>query len=134
MDIREHYDLLISENNDPVHDPEPLRAYMDGWDGARFLEGMQLDQSKSVLEIGVGTGRLALRVAPLCARLVGIDLSPKTVLRARENLSAYANVDLICGDFITYPFSRCFDVVYSSLTFFHIRDKVTAIFKVASLL
>lgn len=134
MDIREHYDLLISENNDPVHDPEPLRAYMDGWDGARFLEGMQLDQSKSVLEIGVGTGRLALRVAPLCARLVGIDLSPKTVLRARENLSSYANIDLICGDFITYPFSQCFDVVYSSLTFFHIRDKVSAIFKVASLL
>lgn len=27
-DVVRHYDLLIDENNDPVHDPEPLRDYM----------------------------------------------------------------------------------------------------------
>lgn len=33
MDIITHYDILIDENYDPVHDPEPLKAYMDKWDG-----------------------------------------------------------------------------------------------------
>ena len=27
--VTHHYDLLIGENNDPVHDPKPLRDYMD---------------------------------------------------------------------------------------------------------
>ena len=53
--IREHYDLLIEENNDPVYDPEPLKSYMDKWDGRVFLEELQLTSEKSVLEIGVGT-------------------------------------------------------------------------------
>ena len=62
----QHYDLLIEENNDPVHDPKPLLDYMDKWDGQSFIDKMNLDKYKSVLEIGVETGRLAVRVAPLC--------------------------------------------------------------------
>ena len=65
-EVIEHYDKLVDENNDPVRDTKPLKDYMDKWDGQRFIEGMRLDKSKSVLEIGVGTGRLALKIAPLC--------------------------------------------------------------------
>lgn len=132
--IIEHYDLLIDENNDPVHDPEPLREYMDKWDGRQFIDSLQLTKEKSVLEIGVGTGRLAVRVAPECREFCGIDLSPKTVKRAKENLKEQTNVALICGDFMSYEFGRKFDVIYSSLTFMHIRDKQAAINKVRSLL
>ena len=60
-----HYDSLIDENNDPVQDPKPLRDYMDKWDGKVFIDKMELNNEKSVLEIGVGTGRLPVRVAPL---------------------------------------------------------------------
>ena len=134
MNVKEHYDLLVCENNDPVRDPESLRTYMDGWDGARFVESMRLDESKSVLEIGVGTGRLALRTAPLCKHLVGIDLSPRSVERAKENLSVLSNVELICDDFLEHSFSSRFDVIYSSLTFLHIEDKARAIGKVVGLL
>ena len=28
-DVIIHYDTLIDLNNDPVHDPEPLKEYMD---------------------------------------------------------------------------------------------------------
>ena len=129
-----HYDRLIDEDNDPVRDPEPLRAYMDKWDGAGFIDRMALDKSKSVLEIGVGTGRLALRVAPLCGAFCGVDLSPKTVERARENLAGMRNVELICADFQEYAFDRTFDVIYSSLTFMHIADKRRAMQKIADLL
>lgn len=133
-DVIRHYDLMIDENNDPARDPEPLREYMDKWDGRQFTDSLQLTKEKSVLEIGVGTGRLAVRVAPECREFCGIDLSPKTVKRAKENLKEQTNVALICGDFMSYEFGRKFDVIYSSLTFMHIRDKQAAINKVRSLL
>ena len=49
---------LIDENNDPVHDSKPLKDYMDKWDGQSFIDKMELNKDKSVLEIGVGTGHL----------------------------------------------------------------------------
>jgi len=35
-----HYDALIDENNDPVYDPAPIKAYMDKWDGEVFIEAL----------------------------------------------------------------------------------------------
>ena len=133
-DVVRHYDLLIDENNDPVHDPKPLQNYMDKWDGQVFIDKMELNKDKSVLEIGVGTGRLAVRVAPLCGEFCGIDISPKTIDRAKENLAEYRNIDLICGNFLSYKFDRKFDLIYSSLTFMHIEDKQKTVNKIAGLL
>lgn len=133
-EMKKHYDALIDENNDPVHDPEPLREYMDKWDGAAFIEALQLSPDKSVLEIGVGTGRLAIRVCGQCYRFTGIDISSKTIEHAKGNLQAFTNTELICGNFLAYQFGNTFDVIYSSLTFLHIQDKRAAIQKVAGLL
>ncbi len=85
-DVIIHYDTLIDLNNDPVHDPEPLKEYMDKWDGAFFIEKLNLQDTDTILEIGVGTGRLAVRVAPYCQKFYGIDVSPKTIERATLNL------------------------------------------------
>ena len=132
--LTDHYDALIAENNDPVLDPPALAAYMERWDGAPFMELLSLDGTHSVLEPGVGTGRLARRVAPRCRHLTGIDLSPATVSRARAHLSGYGNTTLLCGDFMTFPFRETFDRVYASLFLFHIRDKAAALARMASLL
>lgn len=134
MNVIEHYDKLIEENNDPVHDPMPLKDYMNKWDGQEFVDKMKLTDKKSVLEIGVGTGRIALKTAPLCKYFCGIDISPKTIERARDNLSKHQNIELICDDFLTHNFDTCFDVIYSSLTFMHIKEKQACINKIASLL
>ena len=117
-DLIEHYNKLIDENNDPARDPKPLRDYMDKWDGEKFIESMQLDKSKSALEIGIGTGRLAIKVAPNCKSLCGIDISEKTIQRATENLSTYQNIKLICGNFmasrpVPIPISKA-DLLLSS--------------------
>ena len=132
--VAKHYDILINEGNDPVHDPEPLKAYMDKWDGQGFIDKMQLSKSRTVLEIGVGTGRLAVRIAPLCKELYGIDVSPATIKGAEKNLEEYQNVKLICDDFMTCDFGNSFDVIYTSLTFMHIEDKQAAKNKVQKLL
>lgn len=133
-DVIRHYNSLIDEGNDPVHDLKPLQDYMDKWGGKDFIDRMELDNTKSVLEIGVGTGRLATRTAPCCKCFCGIDISAKTIERAKENLSRYGNVILICDDFLTYGFHTKFDIIYSSLTFLHIKEKQNAISKTASLL
>lgn len=129
-----HYDLLIEEGNDPVHDPRPLQDYMDKWDGQDFIDKLKLDKTKVVLEIGVGTGRLAVKVVPLCGCFWGIDISSKTIDRAKENLIDWDNVALLCGDFTVYGFQQTFDVIYSSLTFMHIKEKQMALNKVMRLL
>ena len=133
-DLVLHYDNLIEENNDPVNDPKPLQEYMDKWDGQVFIDKMQLDTNKSVLEIGVGTGRIAVKVAPLCKKFTGIDISSKTVARAKEHLAKNNNADFICGDFNDYNFESTFDIIYSSLTFMHIEDKQNTINKIYNLL
>ena len=133
-DVIQNYNLLIDESNDPVHDSKPLRDYMDKWDGQAFIGSMELDKNKSVLEMGVGTGRLAVRVAPLCGEFYGVDISSKTIERAKENLDEFENVRLTCADFLSYEFDCTFDVVYSSLTFMHIEDKQRAVNKIAGLL
>lgn len=133
-EITRHYDRLAELGDDPVHDPDVLRDHMNKWDGPRFIDSMELDSTKSVFEIGVGTGRLAVRVAPLCGSFTGIDLSPKAIALADQNLSFFGNVRLICGDFGTYDSDGYYDVIYSSLTFMHIEDKRAAVDKVSALL
>jgi len=133
-DLISHYDSLIDENNDPVHDPKAAQEYMDKWDGEEFIEALQLSPDMSVLEIGVGTGRLAVRICEECGSFTGVDISPKTIERAKENLRSFGKVELLCGDFLTFPFTRTFDVIYSSLTFLHIKDKWAAIQKASDFL
>lgn len=132
--ITMHYDLLIDEGNDPFRDPPVLQEYMDRWDGQALIDAMALRKEKTVLEIGIGTGRIAKKVAPHCLQLTGIDISPKTIERASINLSAYSNIVYLCADFLRYPFTLTYDVIYSSLTMMHFEDKQGVIAKVDSLL
>lgn len=122
-EVIKHYDALIDENNDPVNDSSSLKEYMDKWDGQIFIDELQLDSNKSILEIGVGTGRLAIKTAPISKIFTGIDISPKTIKCAQNHLLKYKNVILICDDFTNRKFNEKFDVIYSSLTFMHFKDK-----------
>ena len=134
MDVKTHYDMLIDENNDPFRDLPELQEYMNTWDGNPFLEALELSKNKSVLEIGVGTGRIAVKVAPCCLKMTGIDISPKTIERAKDNLKEYGNISFVCSDFNSHEFEETFDVIYSSLTMMHFKDKATVITKVDKLL
>ena len=111
MDVKTHYDMLIDENNDPFRDLPELQEYMNTWDGNPFLEALELSQNKSVLEIGIGTGRIAVKVAPCCFKLTGIDISPKTIDRAKDNLKEYGNIFFVCSDFNSHEFEETFDVI-----------------------
>jgi len=134
MNVITHYDLLIDEDNDPFRDPPTLQEYMCQWDGEPFFEALELTKNKKVLEIGIGTGRIATKVAPYCMSLTGIDISSKTIERAKDNLNKHNNISFICNDFNVYEFSETFDVIYSSLTMMHFEHKSQVIAKISNLL
>lgn len=135
VSAKEHYDLLLAEGNDPVLDPPALADYMNGWDGVDFLDMLCLNAGCRVLEIGVGTGRLALRILGAgCASYTGMDLSESTLRRAGEHLAGFGCTALIAGEFPTDAPEGPFDRICSSLTFLHIQNKAAAVRKIAQLL
>lgn len=54
----------------------------------------------SVLDVGTGTGRLALALAPFCRRVVGVDRDATAVEDARRRAAAAGldNVELVAAD------------------------------------
>ncbi len=133
INVAKHYDLLIENDNDPVNDNIELQNYMDKWDGDIFVENLKLDKSKAVLEIGCGTGRLLKKIVGRFKDYTGIDISSKTIERAKEHFKD-KNISFITDDFISHEFNCRYDVIYSSLTFMHIKDKHIVLSKIYLLL
>lgn len=132
-----HYDELVREENDPFRDPPEMKEYMEKWDGKEFFSLLDLTGKEKVLEIGCGTGRLAAAVMGSCREYTGLDLSPVSIVRARENLSSIPGTpyrNLLCGAFPYCFIPGRYDRIFSSLTFLHIQDKYAAMEKLASLL
>jgi ubiquinone/menaquinone biosynthesis C-methylase UbiE len=131
----EHYEILINDNNDPFRDSLELQSYMERWTGPDFIDLMELNQNKDVLEIGIGTGRMAIKVLKEgCKSLTGLDISPATLVRTKENLKDYINLKLLNSDIFDFESDLKFDVIYSVLTFMHIEHKEEVIKKIVSLL
>ena len=132
-----HYDELVREENDPFRDPPEMKEYMEKWDGKEFFSLLDLSGKEKVLEIGCGTGRLAAAVLESCREYTGLDLSPVSIVRARENLSSVPGTPhrtLLCGAFPYCFIPGKYDRIFSSLTFLHMEDKEAALEKIASLL
>lgn len=81
------------------HATRPLRA--EGV-SERFLEGLAAEPlaGATVLDVGTGRGRLALALAPLCRRVVGIDRDAAAIGEARRRARAagLANVEFLVAD------------------------------------
>ncbi len=71
------------------------------------------------LDVGTGAGTLALALAPLVREVVGVDVVPELLERARAN--APANVRFVEGDATSLPFDAAsFDLVCCRRTLHHI--------------
>lgn len=124
VDALTHYERLIEEGHDVFYDGKILQEYMARWDGEPFFNALGDLKGKNVLEIGVGTGRIARQILDRgCGHFTGIDISPKTIELAKKNLSSYQNIELIAADCNSFMRERTFDVAYSVLTFMHIEKK-----------
>jgi ubiquinone/menaquinone biosynthesis C-methylase UbiE len=78
------------------------------------------------VDVGTGAGTLALALAPLVREVVGVDLVPELLERARAN--APANVTFVEGDATHLPFeSGSFDLSCTRRTLHHIARPELAI-------
>lgn len=95
----------------------------------RTLKRAVLDRAapsggEAVLDVGCGTGTLAVAAARRGARVTGLDADPAILSRARRKASA-AGVDVAFAEGMStdvpHP-DASFDVVVSTLFFHHLRD------------
>src|SRR2546428_6281806 len=82
---------------------------------ARLVKFANVRAGQSVLDIGCGTGVVAITAARIGARVRGIDLTPELLERARENARiANVEIDFREGDAEALPFDDVtFDAVLS---------------------
>ncbi|MEQ1866824.1 MAG: methyltransferase domain-containing protein [Alphaproteobacteria bacterium] len=95
----------------------------------RDLVGLLIDPDArfDVLDLGCGTGLSGLAFKPIAKSLVGVDLSPKMLAKARE-LNIYDK--LIGGDVETLNLARTFDIVVAADVLVYLGD-LTKLFAVA---
>src|SRR5262245_23018623 len=102
----------------PVVDPQTDFA-------AAFLA--RLAREGSALELGIGTGRIALPLAERRVRVHGIDASEAMVARMREKPGGSA-VQVTLGDFAEVPVEGSFDLIYVVFnTFFALLSQAAQI-------
>jgi len=102
-------------------------------------ELLKIKNNDSVLEIGTGTGELALNISAHCKRVVAIDISKTMIHFARmkaENQNK-KNIQFCNAGFLTYDNqSELFDVIVTQLTLHHLPDywKMMALKRIYSML
>ena len=85
-------DLAVKYSKKAVPDPEAFERKI------AITKGLMRPEHV-VLEIGCGTGSLALRLAPCAAQFHGLDISPEMIRIAREKARDTANVTFHAGPF-----------------------------------
>ncbi len=97
---------------------------------ARIMENIsrEVDPSSGpVLELGIGTGRIALPLAERGFRIVGVDVGEKMLARLRENLAGSAHsVRGVRGDVVELPFEAGSFSAVLAVHVFHLLDDVEA--------
>jgi SAM-dependent methyltransferase len=78
-----------------------------GFDPAPDLASLRahgLDAHATLVDLGAGTGRLSRAAAPVCRRVVAVDVSPAMLaaLRAEAERSGLANVEYVHAGFLSY--------------------------------
>ncbi len=115
---RENLDAAHVSRYDAKMDADPLGE-------VRLLQSLGLEASSTVLDLGAGTGQFALAVAPVCSRVVAVDVSPvmQELLRRKVEGAGHGNIERASAGFLTYEHSgEPVDFAYSRFALHHLPD------------
>ena len=84
-----------------------------------FLLSLVPQSATTILDIGCGMGRLTAKLASENREVVGIDLSPEMIARAREKVRP--GLSFLCDDFLTHDFgSQKFGCLITAAALHHV--------------
>ena len=94
-----------------------------GTDGVLLGAWIDLNSSRRILDIGTGTGLIALMLAQRCsdARIIAVDIDSAAVEQAQENIQASPwknRVEVLQQDICTYHPHGTFDTIVSNPPYF----------------
>lgn len=104
--IMQRYDLT-AEIYDERYEEEQKAKYkaaLKNLDAAR----------QAVLDLGCGSGLFFREVAPMASMVIGVDVSCKLLLKAKQQATAFSNVFVVQADADHLPFAEpLFDVAFA---------------------
>lgn len=115
------------------------KAGTDPTQDVALLRDLGLKATHTLVDLGAGTGTLALAAAPLCRRVIAVDVSPLMLSRLREKAArgGIENIEWVQQGFLTYTHQGDpVDFVYSRHALHHLPDfwKALALQRIASIL
>jgi SAM-dependent methyltransferase len=90
-----------------------------------LLASMGLTRESLVLEFGAGTGQFSVEVAPVCARVIAVDVSEPMLghLQAKAADLGLRNLETVRAGFLTYQHvGEPADFIYSRYALHHLPD------------
>jgi ubiquinone/menaquinone biosynthesis C-methylase UbiE len=90
-----------------------------------LCQALGLGAGSTVVDIGAGTGQFAIAAAPVCARVIAVDVSGVMLERLRAKLAGAGatNVELVQAGFLSYEHrGGPPDFVYSRYALHHLPD------------
>jgi len=108
--------------------PEQFDRYRPRYSSELFADLIayaQIEKSKSVLELGPGTGQATEPILRTGCDYHAIELGEHLAAKMTENFGHYDNFHLTCADFITHDFGvQRFDMIYSAATIQWIPEEI----------
>jgi SAM-dependent methyltransferase len=86
----------------------------------RFYQKLAIKTKGPILELGIGTGRLALPILQAGIPLVGLDSSSEMLREAQKRLSGFGKLcHLVRGDYTHFHFQQKFALIFSGFNSLH---------------
>jgi ubiquinone/menaquinone biosynthesis C-methylase UbiE len=144
MTIPGWYPEEILHAGDEHLDPEYVETYdakaqTDPADDLALLRARGLNETSTLVDLGAGTGTLALAAALICGRVIAVDVSQPMLMRLARRAAqlGIGNIEPVQAGFLSYQHQGPpADVVYSRNALHHLPDfwKAIALSRVAAFL
>ena len=115
------------------------KAATDAAEEVALLRDLGLTDRSTLVDLGAGTGTLALAIAPHCRRVIAVDVSGAMldVLKAKATQVEVANVECVQAGFLSYRHrGKPVEFLYSRNAHHHLPDfwKALALERAANIL